>query len=208
MQVCANGARAVHEHPALSADPDVMARDCARAVAAGAGAIHIHPKDPTGAESINAVDVDRWVCAVRRRCPRTPVGVTTGAWAMPDVAARLRAIRAWRHLPDVASVNWHEDGADEVAATLMDRGIGVEAGIWHGAGLRAWAGSPVRSACLRVLIEVQDMSPVDARRTGNMLVGDVSDLEPRMPVLVHGEDRSTWAAIELAGGARRLRDSP
>lgn len=34
-------------------------------------------------------------------------------------------------LPDFASVNWHEDGADEVAAALLEIGVGVEAGLWH-----------------------------------------------------------------------------
>lgn len=31
---------------------------------------------------------------------------------------------------DVASVNWHEDGTVELAEDLIERGIGVEAGLW------------------------------------------------------------------------------
>ncbi|MHA6751160.1 3-keto-5-aminohexanoate cleavage protein [Dermacoccus nishinomiyaensis] len=199
LKVCANGARDISEHPALSGDPDEVAAECARAIAAGAGAIHAHPKDDQGEESLNPPDVDRWVAVMRQHCPNAPIGVTTGAWAMPDVAARIHAIDAWQELPDFASVNWHEDGADEVAAKLLQRGIGVEAGIWHEQGLNAWAASPVRSQCLRVLVEVQDMTPDETYETGRALVGGVRALEPDLAVLLHGEERSAWPAIKLAG---------
>ncbi|WP_322613659.1 3-keto-5-aminohexanoate cleavage protein [Dermacoccus abyssi] len=199
LKVCANGARDTSEHPTLSSDPSAVAAECAKAIAAGAGAVHIHPKNRRGEESLSATDVDRWVAALRQHCPKVPLGVTTGAWAMPDVTARLHEIDAWQELPDFASVNWHEDGADAVAAKLLERGIGVEAGIWHEQGLRAWAASPVRPRCLRVLVEVQDMTPDETYEVGRSLVDAVHALEPELAVLLHGEERSTWAAIELAG---------
>lgn len=202
VKACVNGARTLEEHPALSAEPDDMAADCVEAIMAGAGAIHVHPKEEHGQESLVAADVDRWVKVLRYRCPGTPIGVTTGEWAMPDLADRLREIEKWQELPDFASVNWHEDGADEVAVKLISRGIGVEAGIWHREGLQAWAASPVRSQCLRVLVEVQDMAPDEARKNAKTLVRSVLELEPEIPVLLHGEERSTWAAIELAGELR------
>lgn len=96
-------------------------------------------------------------------------------------------------------MNWHEDGADEVAAKLLERGIGVEAGIWYEQGLRAWAVSPIHSRCLRVLIEMQDMTPEETRRVGRLLVDLVHTLEPQLPLLLHSEERSTWATSELAG---------
>lgn len=199
LKVCANGARDTSEHPALSSDPSAVAAECAKAIAAGAGAVHVHPKNRRGEESLSATDVDRWVAALRQHCPNVPIGVTTGEWVMPDVAARLHEIDAWQELPDFASVNWHEDGADEVAAKLLERGIGVEPGIWHEKGLRAWAASPVRPRCLRVLVEVQDMTPDETCGAGQSLVDAVHALEPDLAVLLHGEERSTWAAIELAG---------
>lgn len=199
MKVCPNGARDISEHQALSNNPIAVAAECAKAIKAGAGAVHVHPKNQRGEESLSATDVDRWVDTLRQHCSNTPIGVTTGAWAMPDVASRLHEIDAWQELPDFASVNWHEDGADEVAAKLLERGIGVEAGIWHEQGLRAWAVSPIRSRCLRVLVEVQDMTPEETRRVGRSLVDAVHTIEPQLPLLLHGEERSTWAAIELAG---------
>ena len=152
-----------------------------------------------GEESLSAMDINRWVGTLRQHCSNTPIGVTTGAWAMPDVVSRLHEIDTWQELPDFASVNWHEDGADEVAAKLLERGFGVEAGIWHEQGLHAWAVSPRRSQCLRVVVEVQDMTPEKTRRVGRLLVDAVHTLEPQLPLLLHGEERSTWAAIELAG---------
>jgi hypothetical protein len=50
--------------------------------------------------------------------------------SLPDPSERVAAIEAWTTLA-AASVNWHEDGADEVAAVLCGRGVGVEAGLRH-----------------------------------------------------------------------------
>ena len=102
-------------------------------------------------------------------------------------------------LPDFASVNWHEDGADAVAQVLLDRGVGVEAGIWHTAGLDAWVASPLRSRCLRVLVELPDIGDVDeVRRRASDLVSAVGRYEPHVPVLLHGEGASAWPALRLA----------
>jgi uncharacterized protein (DUF849 family) len=102
-------------------------------------------------------------------------------------------------LPDFASVNWHEDGADAVAQALLDRGVGVEAGIWHAAGLDAWAASPLRSRCLRVLVEVGDIGDVDeVGRQAISLVSAVRAHEADVPVLLHGEGASAWPALRLA----------
>jgi hypothetical protein len=96
-------------------------------------------------------------------------------------------------------VNWHEDGADAVARVLLGRGVGVEAGIWHTAGLDSWVASPLRSRCLRVLVELPDIGDVD--ETGgraSFLVSAVGRHEPHVPVLLHGEGASAWPALRLA----------
>lgn len=102
-------------------------------------------------------------------------------------------------LPDFASVNWHEDGADAVAQVLLDRGVGVEAGIWHTAGLGAWAASPLRSQCLRVLIELGNIDDVaEVGRQAISLGSAVRAHEPDVAVLLHGEGASAWPALRLA----------
>ncbi|MCB4208660.1 3-keto-5-aminohexanoate cleavage protein [Arthrobacter sp. UM1] len=202
VKACLNGARGAHEHPALSADPVAMAREAAAAAEAGAGALHVHPKDDDGADSLAAAHVSAWVRAMREACPNTPVGVTTGAWSAPDPAQRLAELRAWSDLPeerpDFASVNWHEPGAEETAELLLSRGIGVEAGVWHAEGLRAWLASPLRGRCLRVLVEVQDIPAHEVEDTARGLVSAVREAEPGLPLLLHGEERSAWTAAALA----------
>ncbi|WP_310202494.1 3-keto-5-aminohexanoate cleavage protein [Paenarthrobacter nitroguajacolicus] len=198
LQACLNGARGVPEHPGLSPDPLRLAQDAAAAVAAGARTIHVHPKNSQGEDSLDAHHMASWLTALRAACPGIPLGVTTGAWICPDVPDRLRMIESWVELPDFASVNWHEDGAEEVAEALSSRGIGIEAGIWHADAAHRWASSPLRSACLRVLVEIQDLRPEDVEQEAEHLVALVRTQESRMPILLHGEERSTWPALNLA----------
>jgi uncharacterized protein (DUF849 family) len=198
LQVCLNGARAVAQHPALTADATLAAGDAARAVALGAHEIHVHPKDAEGDDSLRADDVERWLSALRSACPDIPIGVTTGAWIEPDVEQRLAAIRAWTVLPDFASVNWHESGADEVAALLQSRGVGVEAGIWDATGLEAWRQSPVRARTLRVLVELPDEAADVVQRHAEGLIAHVRLEDPDVPILLHGEQNSAWPAFTLA----------
>lgn len=68
-------------------------------------------------------------------------------------------------LPDHASVNWHEDGADFVAEALLDRGVGIEAGLYSGTDavtrFFAW---PSAHRVLRLRAEVTDTDPHTALR--------------------------------------------
>lgn len=198
LQACVNGARDVAQHPWLSADETVVATDAARAVEAGAHEIHLHPKDAAGRDSVAPDDVARWVRAIRAACPGVPVGVTTAEWAEPDIDRRVAAIEGWTELPDVASVNWHEAGADAVAAALRARGIGVEAGIWDGAGLEAWRHSDEPGACRRVLIELPDEAAEVVRDHAEGLIAHARRVAPGIPILLHGEDSSAWPAFDLA----------
>lgn len=199
LKVCVNGARLPTEHPRLTADPTAIAEEVRASITAGAAAVHVHPKSPTGHDSLIGGDVDRFVTAIRAACPRVPIGVTSGAWATSSPADRLEAIRTWTVIPDFVSVNWHEEGADEVAELLIGMGVGVEAGLWHLEGLSRWRNSPSRSRCLRVLIELPDLAGVDEITTmATELVESVRAAEPELPILLHGEERSTWPALALA----------
>ena len=131
LEACLNGPRSPREHPGIPATPDEIAADARSVQVAGVNAVHVHVKDPEGADTFDASLSDATMRAVRQAAPGLPVGVTTGAWVEPDPGSRVAAIRAWRELPDFASVNWHEEGAELVAAALLERGIAVEAGLWH-----------------------------------------------------------------------------
>src|SRR5919197_258465 len=96
VKCCLNGARPFEEHPALPRSAADAAREAAAAVAAGAGAIHVHPRDAPGAESLDASVIAEWVGAIHDACPGVPVGVSTGWWIVPDLQIRLAQIAQWR----------------------------------------------------------------------------------------------------------------
>ncbi|MGK5696834.1 3-keto-5-aminohexanoate cleavage protein [Streptomyces sp. URMC 128] len=198
VQVCLNGPRTAADGAAVPLTPESMADSAADAVAAGATDIHVHPKTPCGRDTLSPGVLAETLSAIRSRVP-VPVGVTTGAWAEPDPAARLERIRSWTVLPDHASVNWHEPGAEEVAALLLDLGVGVEAGIWSGTdGAERFAASPLGPKVLRVLAEVTDTAPSSAVATARGLLSDLGTAHGR-PVLLHGEDGGAWPVLRLAG---------
>ena len=197
LKACLNGARRPGEHPRLPVTPEEIAADAVAAVAAGAGAVHVHAKDVDGTDTFDGDAVDRTVAAVRAAAADTPVGVTTGAWALPDPAQRVAAVRTWSALPDFASVNWHEAGAADVAAALLERGIGVEAGLWHEDAVRAWLASPHRGSCLRILLEV--VEPVgDGLAQADALVAALGAGAGDTPVLLHGAGSAAWPVLQDA----------
>ncbi len=57
LKACLNGARHADEHPALPVSVEALAADAVACVRAGAGAIHMHPRDAEGRESLE-VGVD------------------------------------------------------------------------------------------------------------------------------------------------------
>ncbi|MGV9455737.1 3-keto-5-aminohexanoate cleavage protein [Streptomyces sp. NPDC003635] len=198
VQVCLNGPRGAADGAMVPLTPQAMADSAAEAVAAGATDVHVHPKTPCGQDSLSPRVVAATLEAIRARVS-VPVGVTTGAWAEPDPAARVARIRSWRVLPDHASVNWHEPGAEEVAAALIERGVGVEAGIWSGTdGAARFTRSPLASKVLRVLAEVTDTSPDTAAAEARALLAELGPAGGR-PVLLHGEDGGAWPVLRLAG---------
>ncbi|MEU6394274.1 3-keto-5-aminohexanoate cleavage protein [Streptomyces sp. NPDC046939] len=197
VQVCLNGARGASDGAAVPLSPGALAEAAAAAVAAGASDVHVHPKSPCGQDTLAPRSVAATLEAIRARVS-VPVGVTTGAWAEPDPAARVARIRSWTTLPDHASVNWHEEGAEEVAAALLERGVGVEAGIWSGTdAAERFAASPLGPRVLRVLAEVTERDAGAAESAARSLLDALGPAHGR-PVLLHGEEGGAWPVLRLA----------
>lgn len=200
IQVCLNGPRSAGDGAAVPLSPGAMAESAAGAVAAGAAEVHVHPKTPCGDDTLSPRAVAEVVTAIRAVVD-VPVGVTTGAWAEPDPRRRVERVRAWTVLPDHASVNWHEPGAELVAAALLERGVGVEAGLWSGTeGPRRFLASPLAPRVLRVLAEVMDTDPGTAEDSARSLLAELGPAHG-ISVLLHGEDGGAWPVLGLA---RRL----
>lgn len=211
LKACLNGKRSQAEHPAVPVTPAELASEAAAAVAAGAEAVHLHARGPSGAESVQAADVGAAVTAVRQACPDTPVGVSTGLWITGgDPAARQAGVAGWASLgaaarPDFASVNVSEAGWAEVAHTLAATGIGVEAGVWSVPDVRQLAATPDLPPLLRVMVEVPGAPAVSgagasAVAQGREIVRSVRETALRAgPLLLHGADAGCWPLIVLAG---------
>lgn len=194
LKACLNGQVTREQHPAVPVTPAELAEDARRCREAGAGAVHVHPRDGHGRESLAARDVAAAVDAIRAACPGLPVGVSTGAWIVPDVGARISAIEAWTTLPDFASVNVHEDGAPEVARALHERGIGVEAGVWTPEAMVAYWHWPV--PCVRVLVECMAPEVPRALAEGARMLALLPSGSP--PALLHAEGPAVWPVLRQA----------
>jgi uncharacterized protein (DUF849 family) len=191
LQAALNGPFTKDDHPSMPVTAAELARDAKACVEAGAGAIHMHPRDGDGRESLDAAVIDATVREVRAACG-VPVGVSTGAWIEPDLERRLELISAWSE-PDYASVNVSVDGWQRVFRALRERGIGVEAGVWTREDARALTESGLAGDLTRVLVE-----PVDADPAGAVaLVAAISD-ELTGPILQHGDGDATWILVEDA----------
>lgn len=196
VKACINGARTPEAHAGLPVSPPQLAAAAVAAHGAGAKAVHLHPKTADGVDSLAPDTVAAAVGAVRHALPGLPLGVTTGFWALPDPQKRLDAVESWTVLPDFASVNWHEPGSAELAQLLLNRGIGVEIGIFHAEAADSWARSEVAPHCLRVMIE---LGPDGDTETADDLLARIRSAGSPAPILLHGLDDSCWPLLAHAG---------
>ncbi len=201
IKACLNGGRTRDEHPSVPQTPAELAAEAAAAVRAGAGAVHLHPRDPSGAETLDAGAVLAAVAAVRAAVPATPVGVTTGLWIVGgDPARRMALVSRWTSdgKPDFASVNLSEPGADELAWLLGELGVAVEAGIWSVADADQLAASGFGDQVLRILIEPQDQAVEMAVAVAANVEAALNGHGLAAPRLHHGYGPATWPVLHAA----------
>ena len=156
IQCALNGDYTRHDHPDVPVTLEQLVADAVACRAAGAASVHLHPRRPgDGVESL-APDVhDAVVAAVRAAVPDLEISCSTQEDIdLGDATDRVTAIRAWRSPPDVVSLNLAEPGAIELGAALIDRGIGIEAGVFTLNDADALLAAPWASAVHRVLVEV------------------------------------------------------
>ena len=202
VQACINGARAFGFHPALPLSADAMARDGAACVAAGAAELHLHPRDLGGRESLAPATMDATMLAMRRACPGTLIGVSTGAWIEGDEHRTVACIDGWNELPDYASVNLEERDAPAVMERLRRRGIGIEAGLASVADAERLVALDRGRRSLRILIEVGEQDTGEAMAVAGGIGTVLDRAGTRRPVLLHGFDATVWHFVALAAQHR------
>ncbi len=182
-----------------------MAMDTAACVAAGAAELHLHPRGPDGRESLAPAAMDATVLAIRRACPGTLAGVSTGAWIEGDADRTLACIENWRELPDYASVNLAEPSAPAVMERLWRRGIGVEAGLASVADAERLVALGLGARALRILIEIEEQDEAETLVVVEEVQAVLTRAGLRRPVLLHGLDATVWRFVARAAERRFSR---
>ncbi len=192
LQACLNGNRDRDFHPALPRTPEELARDAKAAVEAGAETLHVHPRDGTGRESVQPEDCAAALDAIRASVPGIPVGLSTGWWIPPGGRARQAQIAAWRVLPDYVSVNLIEEDAPEIIALALEKGIGVEAGLWSTEDAERFIALHTAPRALRALLEINEQDTAEAIAVAHGILAILQRAGLRLPVLLHGLDATKW----------------
>jgi uncharacterized protein (DUF849 family) len=201
IKACLNGGTTRDQHPAVPQTPGELAAAAAEAVGAGAHVIHVHPRNASGAETLEADDVFAAVRAIRAAVPGVPVGVTTGLWAVGgDPMRRLALVASWigEDRPDFATVNLSEPGPDALAASLAGVGLEVEAGVWTAEDAERLVVSEFGTKAIRIVVEPMDDEP-GAAVASAAAIDDVLDRHNLdLPRVHHGYGMATWEVIRAA----------
>ncbi|MFJ8661715.1 3-keto-5-aminohexanoate cleavage protein [Streptomyces sp. NPDC093795] len=214
LQACLNGLRGPGDSAAVPVSPESLAESAARAVAAGAREVRVYARTPCGASSLSPRVLTPLLDAVRAAVgTRTAaadgvagarVRVATAVAAETDPGCRVERIHSWPVLPDLVSVDWHEPDAEEVAAALLQRGVGVEAALRSGTdGPARFARSPLAPRVRRIAAAVpypETKTEAEIEAAARSLLAALV-LPPGVPVLLHGEEGGAWPVLRLA---RRL----
>lgn len=200
IQAALNGGTTRAEHPAVPLTPEELAAQARAAAEAGAGALHLHPRDDSGAQTLDPGQVLAAVAATRA-ATGLPVGVTTGIWTVDgDVARRLSLVERWTgpDRPDYASINMNEPGTEDLADLLTSLDIEIEAGVWTTADARLLGAASFRPRILRVLMEPVDRVPAAAVATAADTAAELARAGVSVRQVRHGYGLATWAVLRAA----------
>jgi uncharacterized protein (DUF849 family) len=200
-----NGGRARSENPAIPITPQELAASAKEAVAAGAGAIHFHVRAADERESLDADAVALAVNAVKSAVPKTPVGISTGAWILNNAKLRYEKITAWKTFPDFASINFKEGGSVTLAQLFTARGVPIEGGVADVEGTKIFLTSGYADRCIRLLIEPLAPNMDAALQTLDAILKLLDQANNKIPRVLHGLNELAWPLIDEA--ARRGYDT-
>ncbi|MBB4934072.1 uncharacterized protein (DUF849 family) [Lipingzhangella halophila] len=200
---CLNGDRRPGAHPALPVSPDQLTSDARAVVDAGADEIHIHPRDARGAESLEPQVLTPLMKALRAAIPGVPISVTTALSAEPDPWRRYDLVQRWGEMPDTATVNLHEPGSVEIARLLIDRRVGVEAGLATPDSARILAATGLAADVVAALVEPTQVTTKDALANASTIDAVLDRAHIELPRMLHGADDTAWPLLDAAAAAGR-----
>lgn len=205
LQVTPNGPWGKDVHPSMPVSLEELTAELEQCFRIGAGGVHLHVRDTLGAETLNPAVVNDTCRRVREvaKLVGAPVeiGLTTGAWIVPDLATRISMIREWEGV-DCATVNLSEPGFEQVMSAMIDTGIGIDVGMWAPIEIDRLVRSGLLPKAQRISIELDPGEPyflkgepAELARQMNELLDDAGATCPR---LTHGMNDWTWALVEDA----------
>ena len=200
LEAALNGARSGTDQTAVPRMPDELAEAARACVAEGARVLHLHPYDPAGLETLAPEPCAAALLAVREACPGIPVSLSTSAAIEPDPDLRRTTIAGWTLLPELVTANQGEPGIRALCEDLIDRGVGIEAGLLSPADAEAFVRSGLADRCARALIEPLDADPAQAvahaaAMEETLVAGGIA-----LEQVHHGDGLASWAV-----NARALR---
>ena len=197
LQVALNGER---EHPATPRTPAELAAEARAAVDAGAQVLHLHPYDESGRQTLAAEPCAAALRAVRAACPGIPISLSTSADIEPDPERRRALVAAWTELPELVTANQGEEGIGELCELLLERGIGIEAGLLSLADAHTFTASGIAEHCVRAMIEPLDADPDDAVAHAAAMEDALTAADVRLEQVHHGDGIASWAVNRRAVG--------
>jgi uncharacterized protein (DUF849 family) len=185
-------------HPATPRTPDSVAEAARAAADSGAQSVHVHAFDDRGLETLDGAACANFLRAIRARCPRIPISLTTSATIVPDPDARFRIVEAWAELPDLVSANQGEPGIVALCESLLSRGVGIEAGLLSSEDARNFVRSGLADRCRRILIEPLDTDPETAIQHAARMEDIVMSAGIGLEQVHHGYGIACWAVNRRA----------
>jgi uncharacterized protein (DUF849 family) len=162
-------------------------------------------RDRSGAETLDPSAENDACVRVRAAADEmgvpVEIGLTTGAWIVPDLSARIARIREWEGV-DCATVNLSEDGFEHVMSAMLDVGIGIDVGLWAPIEMDRLVRCGFLPRAQRVSIELDPGEPYFLQGDPLVLAQQVNDLlddaGSACPRLTHGMNDWTWMLVEDA----------
>jgi uncharacterized protein (DUF849 family) len=198
LQAALNGDR---EHPAVPRTPAELAAEARAAVDAGARVLHLHPYDGDGWQTFDAEPCAAAIRSVHAACPGIPISLSTSAEIEPDSERRHALVAAWTELPELVTANQGEEGILELCELLVERGIGIEAGLLSLDDARAFVASGIASRCARAMVEPLGEDPDVAVAEAEAIEGALADAGIGLEQVHHGDGLASWA-VNRRGAAR------
>ena len=198
LQAALNGDR---EHPAVPRTPAELAAEGRAAVGAGARVLHLHPYDEDGRETFDAAACAAALRAVRAACPGIPISLSTSADIEADPERRLALVAAWTELPELVTANQGEQGILELCELLIERGIGIEAGLLTLDDAHAFIASGLAPRCVRAMVEPLGEEAEAALSEAEAIETTLAEAGLTLEQVHHGDGLASWA-VNRRGAAR------